>query len=106
MTRLQKLATITTLALAVTTSSLIAQPPPPPTPTHLAVINIVTVFARLEEKKDGDREIEDMGNKINADRKKKEDNLKSLKDGLDSGTFKPNSPDYKRQQDEVLQAAM
>jgi Skp family chaperone for outer membrane proteins len=104
MTRLHKLTALTTLSLL--TASLFAQPAPAPTPTHLAVINIVKVFSGLDEKKDGDKEIEDMGNKINADRKTKETNLKSLRDGLESGTFKPNSPDFKRQQDEALQAAM
>jgi Skp family chaperone for outer membrane proteins len=109
MTR-NKLAALATLtALTLLTSSLTAQPAPvpaKPVPTHLAVINIVKVFAGLDEKREGDREIEDMGAKINAERKKKEDNLKSLRQGLENPTFTVNSPEFKRQQDEALQAAM
>jgi Skp family chaperone for outer membrane proteins len=110
MSRIHKLTAATAHTLTLLGGTLAdrayAQPAPAPTPTHLACINIVKVFAGIDEKKDGDREIEDMGNKINADRKTKENNLKALRDGLESGTFNKNSPDYKRQQDEALQAAM
>jgi len=111
MNRLHKLTAVTALTLSVLTGSLaykaLAQAPAPaPTPTHLAVINIVRVFAGLDEKKDGDREIEDLGKQINTDRRKKEDALKLLNDNLNSGTFRQDSPEYKKQQDEVLQASM
>jgi Skp family chaperone for outer membrane proteins len=109
MTRIHKLTALTlttALTLALLSPSLTAQPAPAPTPTHLACINIVKVFAGIDEKKDGDREIEEAGNKINADRKTKENNLKALRDGLDNPQFNKNSAEYKRQQDEALQAAM
>lgn len=88
-----------------------AQAPAPvpasaPVPTHLAVINIVKVFAGLEEKNAGDREIEDLAKQITNDRRKKEDNLKALSEGLNNGPFKADSPDFKKQQDEVIQASM
>ena len=77
-----------------------------PTPTRLAVINIVKAFASLNEKIDGDAEIEAEGKKINDDRRKKEDKLKALTDSLANPQFNKDSPEYKKLQDDVLNAGM
>jgi Skp family chaperone for outer membrane proteins len=111
MQRLHK-TLLTTLLAALLLAGGIAYkasaqtPAPAPTPTHLAVINIVKVFAGLDEKKDGEREIEALADQINKDRHKKEDALKLLNDNLNSGTFRQDSPEYRKQQDEVLEASM
>jgi Skp family chaperone for outer membrane proteins len=106
MTRAKKLtATLTLTALTLFGSLSLAQPAPAgPAPTRLAAINIIKTFNALHEKEASDKEIETMGKQINDERKKKEKIVESLREGLKMVDAKSN--DYKRQQDEILQAAI
>ncbi len=77
-----------------------------PKPTQLAVVNIVKVFASLNEKLDGDKEIEELGKKINDERRKREDDIQKLTDALKNPMFSANSPELKKMQDDLLDATV
>ena len=77
-------------------------------PTQLAVVNIVNLFASLEEQKAGTDEIDKLDRSIEKERREKEDDLKKRSDALskEHPMYKPGSPEYKLAQDELLQATM
>src|SRR5277367_5776687 len=76
---------------------------PDPTPRALAVININKVFGALNEKIDGDAEIEGMASKIKADQQKREEELERLANQLKDNLFNPDSPEYQKMQDDALE---
>src|SRR5271163_2302502 len=76
---------------------------PAPAPRAIAVININKVFGALNEKIDGDAEIEDMANKVKAEQQKREQDLENLANQLKDNLFNPDSPEYQKMQDDALQ---
>src|SRR5271170_202515 len=77
---------------------------PAPAPRAIAVININKVFSSLNEKIDGDAEIEDMASKVKAEQQKREQELENLANQLkDDNLFNPDSPEYRKMQDDALQ---
>jgi Skp family chaperone for outer membrane proteins len=75
-----------------------------PAPRALAVININKVFASLNEKIDGDSAIEAMANQFKNDQQKSEQELEKLAGQLrDNTLFNPDSPEFRKLQDDALQ---
>ena len=76
-----------------------------PAPRALAVININKVFASLNEKIDGDAAIEAMASQFKNEQQKREQELEKIAGQLrdNSGLFNPDSPEYRKMQDDALQ---
>jgi Skp family chaperone for outer membrane proteins len=94
------------LALGVTVGGLLlqGQTTPPPAPRALAVINIVTVFSRLNSKQAGDREIEALGRKLKDEQTAKEKALDEMKKEMDQ--YKENSKEYNDLSERILKGVM
>ncbi|MCL2639599.1 MAG: OmpH family outer membrane protein [Phycisphaerales bacterium] len=79
-------------------------------PTQLAVVDIIQVFERLEEKKASDLEIRNLDNDLKEQRRKREESLQRQSDALrpnnSAALFKPGTPEYKQAQDQLLQDTM
>src|SRR6202008_328480 len=74
-----------------------------PAPRVLAVININKVFSSLNEKIEGDAQIKAMADQFQADQSKREQELEKLRNQLqDNNLFNPDSPEYKKLQDDAL----
>lgn len=102
-----RVGVMTLLALGVTVGGLLLQGqtiPPPPAPRALAVINIVTVFSRLNSKQAGDREIEALGRKLKDEQSAKEKSLDEMKKEMDQ--YKENSKEYNDLSERILKGVM
>ncbi len=103
-------ALVVALAAAVSVPHAAAQAAAPtapaaPPPTRIATINIVNVFNSLNQKKDGDREIELLAQDLTKQRTAKEDEVKALQQELKEA-YNPDSAIYKETQDKLLLKAM
>jgi Skp family chaperone for outer membrane proteins len=103
MRPLPKTLVTSAAAVLVLAFSLGQAASPAPTPRALAVININKVFGALNEKIDGDAEIEAMANKIKADQQKREEELERIANQLKDNLFNPDSPEYRKMQDDALE---
>ncbi|MEI7766054.1 MAG: OmpH family outer membrane protein [Phycisphaerae bacterium] len=101
-----RVGVMTLLALGVTVGGLLlqGQTTPPPAPRALAVINIVTVFSRLNSKQAGDREIEALGRKLKDEQSAKEKSLDEMKKEMDQ--YKENSKEYNDLSERILKGVM
>jgi Skp family chaperone for outer membrane proteins len=96
--------TLITTAAALLLCTLSMGQTAAPAPRALAVININKVFASLNEKIDGDATIENMATQFKNDQQKREQELEKLANQLrDNTLFNPESPEYRKMQDEALQ---
>jgi Skp family chaperone for outer membrane proteins len=104
MTMMKKLLAVTLLGVALSVSMSSAPAANEPPPVRIAVVNIVTVFNKLDVKKAGDSEIELLGKKLEDERRGKEDELTNLKKEVLS--YDVNSPEYKDTQEKMIRKAM
>lgn len=78
-----------------------------PTPRAFAVVNISKVFSALNEKIDDDTQLEAMTKKIKDEQQSREAELEKFQDQLKNNTlFNPNSPEYKKLQDDAMKKSM
>ena len=103
------------LILAVTALSLgqagaggAASTAPPaavsPPPTKLAVVNIVTLFADLLEKKSADADIEKMKGDLEVDGRKRQAELSDMEKALNQ--LAAGTADYQKAQEDLLKKTM
>jgi len=78
--------------------------PAAPPPTRIATINIVNVFNSLNQKKDGDSEIEIMATDLQKRRAALEDEVKKLQEEIKS--YNKDSAIFKETQEKLLLKAM
>jgi len=85
-----------------------AQHAAPPPPGKLAVLNIVDLFDRLDEKKAIDGQIESMKRELSDKIEKKKADLEKAQKELEAAgkMFKPDSAEIKKQQDELVNRSM
>jgi Skp family chaperone for outer membrane proteins len=75
--------------------------PSGPLPTRLAVVNIVDLFAQLEEKAAADADIDTMKKAYEDDSRKKQSQIDLATDNLDK-TYKRGTPEYRKAQEDLL----
>jgi Skp family chaperone for outer membrane proteins len=78
--------------------------PASPAPTKLAVVNIVTLFADLLEKKAADGEIEKMKSDFETEGRKRQAELADMEKAL--GQLSPGSADFQKAQEDLLKKSM
>lgn len=81
-----------------------AAPAPAAQGSTLAVVNVVDLFNNLKEKTDGDAVIENLKDGYDKEGLKRKDEITRLQNELDKPTvFKPGTPEYAKEQDDLLQ---
>jgi Skp family chaperone for outer membrane proteins len=82
-------------------------PAPDAVPSKLAVVNIVELFDSLDEQRDAQRDIENMKNTFAKEVDKRKTELERLeKDLQDPSGIRPESAEFRRMQDELLEKSM
>jgi Skp family chaperone for outer membrane proteins len=95
-------ASVAVMALLVGGSSLAPAATEPP-PVGIRVLDVFTLFNNLQARKDGDAELKTLNNKLEDQRKAKEDDLRKMLDNIDK-SFKPDTPEYKEETEKMLMA--
>ena len=77
-------------------------------PTQLAVVDIVKLFAKLDEKRKGDDEIKRLDKELDDQRRQMEESLQKKSDALrpDGGLFSRGTPEYKQAEEQLLEDTM
>jgi len=111
MKRFYKWAAVPVMLAAMAAGSM-GQAPAPGTPpasapaqTKVGVVNIVALFDALHEKTAADDSIDKMSKVLDQEYTKRQDEVNGLKNEMAHPTFAPGSPEYQKNQDDLLRKA-